>query len=62
MYQATVWHNQINTVRILASMLPMGYRLLVREHRLNNGQRPTSYFKELAQIHNVTVLDALDSQ
>src|ERR1700674_274935 len=62
MYQATYWHNQINTVRILSSILPMGYRLLIREHRLNNGQRPTRYFKELSKIPNVTVIDALDSQ
>ena len=62
MYQATLWHNQINTVRVLASVLPMGYRLLVREHRLNNGQRPTRYFKELEKIPNVTLIDAIDSQ
>jgi hypothetical protein len=62
MYQATLWHNQVNTVRILASVMPMGYRLLIREHRLNNGQRPTRYWKDLAAIPNVTVIDPFDSQ
>jgi hypothetical protein len=61
-YQSTQWHNQINTVRVLASILPMGYRLLVREHRLNVGQRPTRYLRELSKIPNVTIIDAFDSQ
>ncbi len=61
-FQATLWHDQRNTVRVLASMLPHGYRLLVREHRMNLGHRPTRSFKEYADIPNVTMIDPYDSQ
>ena len=60
--QATQWYDQRNTIRVLASMLPFGYRLLTREHRLNFGHRPTRFYRELSQIPNVTVIDPFDSQ
>lgn len=61
-FQAAFWHEQRNTLQILASLLPGGYRLLVREHRLNLGLRPTRYYRELSQLPNVVLIDALDSQ
>jgi hypothetical protein len=61
-FQAALWHEQRNTIQILASLLPGGYRLLVREHRLNRGLRPMRYYRELAQLPNVVLIDALDSQ
>ncbi len=60
--QATQWYDQRNTIRVLASLLPFGYRLLVREHRLNFGHRPTRFYRELAQLPNVVVIDPFDSQ
>jgi hypothetical protein len=61
-FQATLWHDQRNTVRVLATLLPAGYRLLVREHRLNYGLRPTRVYRQLAAIPNVTLIDPFDSQ
>jgi hypothetical protein len=61
-FQASIWHDQRKTIRVLASSLPFGYRLLVREHRMNFGVRPTQIYRELAAIPNVTVLDPFDSQ
>ena len=61
-FQATLWHDQRNTVRVLASMLPAGYRLLVREHRMNVGHRPTKSYRQYADIPNVTLIDPFDSQ
>jgi hypothetical protein len=61
-FQATPWQDQRNTVQLLASCLPFGYRLLVREHRLNFGQRPTSYYRHLLQLPNVVLIDPFDSQ
>lgn len=60
--QATTWHDQRQTIRLLASALPFGYRLLVREHRMNFGRRRTHSFRELAQVPNVTLIDPFDSQ
>jgi hypothetical protein len=61
-FQASAWHDQRNSVRLVASMLPSGYRLLVREHRFNYGARPTAYYRELSRLPNVTLVDAFDSQ
>jgi hypothetical protein len=61
-FQATAWHDQRNTIQVLASCLPSGYRLLVREHRLNFGTRPAEYYRRLRRLPNVTLIDAFDSQ
>lgn len=61
-FQATAWHDQRNTIQVLASCLPSGYRFLVREHRLNYGTRPTEYYERLLKLPNVTLIDAFDSQ
>ncbi len=61
-FQATTWHDQRNTVRVFASMLPAGYRLLVREHRMNSGFRQTRGYREFLNLPNVVLLDPLDSQ
>ena len=59
-FQATLWNDQRNTIRTLASNLPFGYRLLVREHRLNFGVRPTRFYREMAKIPNVVMLDPFE--
>ena len=61
-FQATLWHDQRNTIRVLASMLPAGSRLLVREHRFNFGQRPSRFYREMASIPNLLMIDPFDSQ
>jgi hypothetical protein len=61
-FQATQCYDQRNTIRVLASLLPAGYKLLIREHRFNYGQRPTRVYHDLAQIPNVVLIDAFDSQ
>lgn len=60
--QATNWQDQRNTIRLIASLLPSGYRLLVREHRFNYGNRPTRFYKQLSKIPNVVPVDPFDSQ
>ena len=60
--QATQWYDQRSTIRVLASMLPFGYRLLVREHRMNYGNCPTRIYRQLSQIPNVVLINPLDSQ
>jgi len=61
-FQAPLWQDQRNTVRVLASMLPFGYQLLVREHRMNYGRRPTRTYRELEHVPNVILVDPFDSQ
>jgi hypothetical protein len=61
-HQAPFWSNQYNTVALLSAALPSTYRLLVREHRNNLGRRPTHYYKEIARLPNVTMIDGLDDQ
>ncbi len=61
-FQAPFWSSQYNTVSLLTSVLPAGYRLLVREHRNNAGRRPTAYYKDISRLPNVTLIDGFDDQ
>jgi len=61
-FQATLWHDQRNTLRVLASILPHGYKLFMREHRMNYGRRKTDSYRELAELPNAVLIDPFDSQ
>ena len=61
-FQAPVWHDQRFTIQLIASCLPAGYCLLVREHRFNFGHRTTQFYKDLANLPNVILVDPFDSQ
>ncbi len=55
------WHSQKNLIAWLSANLPAGYRLLVREHRFNEGRRPTRFYKDISRYPGVTLIDAFDS-
>ena len=61
-FQATSWLDQRNTVSLLASCLPAGHKLLVREQRFNYGDRPSRYYREMCRLPNVVLIDAFDTQ
>ena len=61
-YQTPFWSNQYNTVSLASSVLPDGYRLIVREHRNNRGRRPTRYYKDMLTLPGVVLIDGLDDQ
>jgi hypothetical protein len=61
-YQAPFWVDQIATVGLASSSLPAGYKLLVREHRTNPARRPARFYKQLAMIPGVVLVDGYDSQ
>lgn len=50
--------NQIETVRHIAKSLPLGYKLVVKEHPTQTirGWREISYYKEIMEIPNVILL------
>lgn len=49
------YRNQIETVRNLAAALPVGWKLVVKEHPNAYGYRSAGYYKKLQQIPNVLV-------
>lgn len=61
-FESPLWHDQRHAVKYVASMLPAGCRLLVKEHRFNWGRRYTKYLKFLTGIPNVTLIHPFDSQ
>lgn len=61
-HQAAFWSNQFNTVALVSAALPAGYSLLVREHRLNLGRRPTAFYREMKRLPGVKLIDATDDQ
>ena len=61
-HQAFIWSNQFNTVSLLSSSLPGGFRLLVREHRSNAGRRPTQFYTDMRRLPGVVLVDGFDDQ
>lgn len=51
------FQNQIEVVRTLALSLPVGTRLLVKEHPRSLGYRRESYYRKLLDIPNVRLVD-----
>jgi hypothetical protein len=45
--------NQIEAVRLLSHNLPVGMKLVVKEHPWSIGKRPLSYYRKLLDIPNV---------
>jgi hypothetical protein len=61
-FQAPFWHSQKNLIAWLSMNLPCGYRLLVRDHRMNEGRRPTRYYRDLLAYPGVALVSPIDSQ
>lgn len=49
--------NQIEAIRNISRNLPVGMKLVVKEHPLAKGKRPLSYYKKILDIPNVYILD-----
>ena len=49
------YRNQIETVRNLAAALPVGWKLVVKEHPNAYGYRTLAYYRKLKQIPNVVL-------
>jgi len=49
--------NQIEAIRNISCSLPVGMKLLVKEHPLAKGKRPISYYMKILDIPNVLMLD-----
>jgi hypothetical protein len=47
--------NQIEVIRLISHSLPVGMKLLVKEHPWNVGKRKLGYFKKLLEIPNVMI-------
>jgi hypothetical protein len=61
-YQAPYWTNQMYTVGLLSSCVPYGYKLFVREHRANVGRRPSRFYRDMAMLPGVVLIDGYDNQ
>ncbi len=61
-FQAPFWHNQLQTVAYLSTLLPSNTSLLVREHKFNMGRRPNEYYKQLSKLPNVRIIHPYDPQ
>jgi hypothetical protein len=48
--------NQIESVRLISHNLPIGMKLLVKDHPVAVGMRPLSYYQKLLEIPNVMLV------
>lgn len=60
--RGTSWYSQLNTIKMLSYNLPIGTKLLVREHRNNIGRRPLAYINKIISLPNVVLISAYDDQ
>lgn len=49
--------NQVEAIRLISMSLPIGEKLVVKEHPLMVGKRPSSYYKTISQMRNVVLID-----
>jgi hypothetical protein len=61
-YQAPFWVSQAYTIGLLSSCLPYGYALLVRENRANMDRRPPRFYRQMATLPGVILIDGYDDQ
>jgi hypothetical protein len=61
-FQAPFWHSQKNLIAWLSMNLPCGYRLLVRDHRKNEGRRPMAFYRDLLAYPGVDLISPFDAQ
>ena len=61
-FQAPPWYDQANTIRQLSISLPLGHKLLVREHRANHGRRSSRWYRYVSRLPNVVLVNSFDSQ
>lgn len=61
-FESPLWHDQRHLVKFIASMLPTGIRLLVKEHRFNWGRRHSRYLDFLAGLPGVELVHPFDDQ
>jgi hypothetical protein len=54
--------NQLALIESIAKSIPVGYRLVVKDHPGMRGYRPMSYYRQLKRLYNVQLLSpAIDS-
>jgi len=60
--RAPFFTNQVALAEDIARSLPVGYRLVVKEHPGMKGERPLAYYRPLKRLYNVRLLSpAVDS-
>ena len=52
------WQNQIELIRKIAQSVPLGAKLVIKEHPRSLGYRTLSYYKALLKIPNVYFINA----
>lgn len=56
--QGVFWANQIALIENISKALPLGYALIVKEHPVMRGFRPTWQYRHVASLPNVEMCDA----
>ncbi len=55
------WQNQIELIRKISQSIPLGSKLIIKEHPKSVGYRSLSYYNSLLQIPNLFFIDAQTS-
>ena len=55
--QGRWFNNQQEIIRLISKNLPVGCLLIVKEHNLSVGLRPISFYRQVADLHNIVFVD-----
>lgn len=51
------WANQLFAIEEISKALPLGYKLVAKEHEKGRGNRPLWQYKQMESLYNVCVVD-----
>lgn len=61
-FRSPLWHTQRHCIKFVSSMLPLGLKLIVREHKGNGGRRYAHWLKSVANYSRTMLVDPFGSQ
>lgn len=57
--QGRRFHDQLGIIEMLSKALPVNVTLIVKEHRVCIGRRPIQFYKSIANLHNVKLVNEM---
>ena len=57
-----LWHDQLHLIRWLSCNLPIGYCLVVKDHRFNDQRRTIGFYRAIKSLPNVVLVNSQTDQ
>jgi hypothetical protein len=57
-HMCPMWHDQLHLIRWIAANLPYGIKLVVKDHRFNDGRRREGFYKSITMLPDVVLVSS----